>query len=121
MNWHDARMTFSIRAGDRLVVDGRARNVTPLDAVWAPRVRDRLVELARARSTTTYGALKEDIGLPHPANGFGRILDLVAEDCRRRGEPRLDALVVTVEHDEVGSGHGSGAAARREEVYAHWA
>lgn len=114
-------MTFTLRAGDRVMVNGRLRNVTALDSVWAPRVRERLVELARGRSTTTYGALKEDLGLPHPANGFGRILDLVAEDCRRRGEPRLDALVVTVEHDEVGAGHGEGAAARREEVYAHWA
>ncbi len=28
---------------------------------------------------------------------------------------------VTVEHDEVGAGHGEGAAAQREKVYAHFA
>jgi len=74
--------------------DGRRVRVTERAAACLPRVRAHLVGLARAGETTTYGALVRDLGLPYPAVGVGRLLDLVAADCARRGEPGLDAVVV---------------------------
>lgn len=78
--------TFETASGHTLTVSEKAH-------ACLPRVRAHLVALAREGGTTTYGALVRDLELPYPAVGVGRVLDTLAADCARRGEPGLDALV----------------------------
>lgn len=110
----------TLRIGERIPDKGKNLTVTKLDVQSLPRIRDHLISVARRRGTSTYGELKADAGLPHPANGLGRLLDVVGMDCKRRGEPDLAALVVNARTHEVGSEYGAGAAQDREEVYQHW-
>ncbi|WP_299056600.1 hypothetical protein [uncultured Nocardioides sp.] len=72
---------------------GLALRISEKAHACLPRVRAHLVALARTGGTTTYGALVRDLELPYPAVGVGRVLDTLAADCARRGEPGLDALV----------------------------
>lgn len=112
--------------GERVVVRGRVATVTPTAFACLPRVRDRLVEAALAEETVTYGELREELGLPYLVQGMGRLLDLVGEDCARRGEPSLATLVVNASTGEVGyddeadRGEREPAAAERRRVYG-WA
>jgi hypothetical protein len=48
------------------------------------------------------------------------VLDVLAADCARRGEPRLDALVVTRAAGEVGTGFGGDAVRDRQACWDHW-
>jgi hypothetical protein len=109
-----------ISVGEKLQIKGRNVTVTPLDATSVESIRGVLVALAKRSGTTTYGDLKVAAGLPHPATGLGRVLDLVRLDCERRGEPPLDALVVSQQTGEVSDGHGPRAGAQRDAVYRHW-
>ncbi|MBB6568183.1 hypothetical protein HPO96_03100 [Kribbella sandramycini] len=93
---------MGLRVGETVGVKGRQLRVTPLDVDCVPRVREYLIGLARRGETVAYGGLKRELGLPHALNGLGRLLDLVAVDCRRRGEPSLAVLVVNAVTQEVG-------------------
>ena len=112
-------MVSTLRPGEKVLVHGRTVTVTPTAFAWLPRVRDRLVEAARAGETVTYGELREELGLPYLVQGMGRLLDLVSEDCGRRGEPSLASLVVNAGTGEVGAAFGGDAAAERARVRAH--
>lgn len=109
-----------MRLGDKVVVNGRTLTVTELDVASLPALRRRLVDVAGRRGTTTYGALKADLDLRHAVNGLGRLLDLLAEECVRRGEPSLAALIVTQGTGEVRVGADPGAAQQRIELYERW-
>ncbi|WP_152975450.1 hypothetical protein [Rhodococcus rhodochrous] len=64
-----------------------------------------------------------DIGLaelPHATDGLGRVLDLLSEDCFRRGGPSLAALVVAQSTGEVGSAFRGNPSSERTNVYKHW-
>ena len=106
-----------LREGERIEIKGRSVTVTPLAWESLPRVRERLVEAAAARETVTYGELREELALPYLVQGMGRLLDLVTEDCTRRGEPTLASLVVNATTGEVGDDDGR-SAAERARVYA---
>jgi hypothetical protein len=108
-----------LRRGERLVVKGRTVTVTPTAAEWLPRVRDRLVEAAHAGETVTYGELREEVGLPYLVQGMGRLLDLLTEDCSRRGEPSLASLVVNASTGEVGDDVGGASARERARAFRH--
>lgn len=109
-----------LRLHEKVTVKGTTLSVTELDIASLPVLRARLIEVARARGTTSYGALKTDLELRHAVNGLGRLLDLVGEDCRRRGEASLAALVVTQGTGEVGAGAEGNAEQQRHTLYQHW-
>lgn len=113
-------MSLMLRRGEKVSMKGRTMTVTDLAVASLPGVRDHLVEIARSGETTTYGELKADLGLRHAPNGLGRLLDLLSEDCRRRGEPSLAALVVNAKTGEVGSDSGGDPVAARRALYDHW-
>ena len=112
-------MGLMLRRGEKVVVNGRTRTVTDIAFGCLPRVRDRLVEAALARETVTYGELREELDLPYLVRAMGRFLDLLTEDCRRRGEPSLASLVVNASTGEVGDQFGGDPQAERASVYAH--
>src|SRR5689334_2191376 len=110
----------ALQVGEKVVVKGSTLTVTDLDVVSLPVVRDHLIEVARRSGTTTYGAVKAELDLRHAVNGLGRLLDLVGEECARRHEPSLAAVVVTQGTGEVGIGADGDAERQRRDLYEHW-
>lgn len=112
-------MALMLRLGEKVTVKGRNLTVTPTAFDCLPRARDVLVEAALARRTVSYTELKERADLPYAQNGLGRLLDLLSEDCFRRGEPSLASLVVNRSTGEVGSDFAGDPVAERADVFAH--
>lgn len=110
----------TLQAGETVTTATRRLHVSARDIESVTAMRSMLIEEAQARATVTYGEVVRDCGLPVPPKGLGRLLVLLSEDCARRGEPTLAAIVVTAGSGEVGHGYGDDAAADREALYAHW-
>ena len=104
------------------VVDAGSRrlHVSDRDVEAVARARSVLVAMARDGSTITYGELVREAQLPYPPRRLGRLLILLSEDCERRGEPPLAAIVVTQATGEVGDGYGGGADDDRAAVFRTW-
>lgn len=107
--------------GETIEVKGRQMRVTPLAMECLPRIREVLVGVARVKQTITYSDLKREAQVPHSVNGQGRLLDMLSEDCFRRDEPSLAALVVNGDTGEVGDDFEGDPVTERELVYGHWA
>ncbi len=112
-------MGLLLRKGEKVSMKGRTITVTDTAFECLPRVRDRLVEAARARETVTYGELREELQLPYLVQGMGRLLDLLSEDCFRRGEPSLASIVVNASTGEVGEDFAGDPRAERTSVFEH--
>jgi len=63
------------------------------DLAWVRQIRAFLLEVFAQQRQVDTAELKEHVGFPHQLHEVGRLLDLVTEDCRRRGEPSLSAFV----------------------------
>jgi len=115
-------MSLVLKLGERVDIKGRTLTVTQTAFDCLPRTRDFLIEVARSGLTVTYGKLKGELDLPYAPNGMGRLLDLLSEDCDRRGEPSLAAVVVNATTGEVGDDYAGDAFAERTRVYRqhHW-
>jgi hypothetical protein len=116
-------MGLMLKLGERFDIKGRTLTVTATALECLPRVRAFLVEVARSGETVTYTELQDQLDLPYGVNGMGRLLDLLSEDCIRRGEPSLAAIVVNASTGEVGGDFAEDPVAERSLVYAHrtWA
>lgn len=114
-------MSLMLELGEKIELKGRRMTVTPMAFKSLPAVRKHLIEVARAGGIITYGQLVADLELPYLPRGLGRLLDLLSEDCFRRDEPSLAALVVSDSTGEVGSDFAGDAHAERSGLYAHWA
>ena len=110
-------MTLMLRKGEKIYTKGRTITVTDTAFECLPRVRDRLIEAALARETVTYGELRHELALPYLAQGMGRLLDLLGEDCGRRNEPSLTAIVVNASTGEVGDDFDGDPQSERELVF----
>lgn len=113
-------LTSILKRGEKVPFKARVLTLTDLDLKSLPPLRAFLIDVATNHSTVSYGHVKSKLGLPHPANGMGRLLDLVTIECRRRGEPDLASLVVNASTGDVGTQYGKNAVANRESVYRHW-
>lgn len=111
---------LALELGETVEAKGRRLRVSKLDLVTLPRVREFLIAAARERQTVTYGSLIDALNLPHVPNGLGRLLDLLSEDCIRRDEPSLAALVVTRSTGEVGSAFDGDPGAERTHLHQYW-
>jgi hypothetical protein len=112
-------MGMMLRKGEKIAMKGRTLTVTEVALDCLPRVRDHLIEMAKAGQTVTYGDLRRELELPYPTNGLGRLLDLLSADCFRRREPSLASLVVNATTGEVGSDFDGDAVAERAMVFKH--
>jgi hypothetical protein len=115
---------FTVHVGERLPRPSRAGGevrVTPLMGQILPRLREVLVGVATGRATITYGELAGALDHAYLQQGLGPPLDVLAVDCARRGEPRLDALVVRRSGGEVGPGFDGDATRDRAACWSHWA
>jgi len=83
-------------------------------------LRGHLIDAARSKSTITYGeasALTDGAYLPQ---GWGPALDVLSEDCFRRDEPSLAALVVRGNDGQVGDAFVGDAETEREACFEYW-
>lgn len=117
---HHDHMGLMLREGDQFEMKGRTVTVTKVQAAVGQCVRDELIERAKRRRKVTYGELKHATGLSHPPNGMGRLLDVISEDCRLRGEPSLAPLVVNSKTGEVGADYEGAPMRERQRVYDYW-
>ena len=117
---HDESDATTLQVGETLASDTRRFRVSEGDVEAVAAMRGYLVDAAKARASVTYGELVRETGLSVPPRGLGRLLVLLSEDCARRGEPTLAAIVVTQSTGEVGDGYGSGASQDRDDLYAYW-
>ncbi|MGW5152708.1 hypothetical protein [Rhodococcus koreensis] len=113
-------MKLLLRLGEKVDLKGRGLTVTELDVATLGKVRSYLTDIAAAGTTVTYGELINDLNLPYVPNGLGRILDLLSEDCIRRHEPSLAALVVAQSIGEVGNAFEGDPEMERELLYDFW-
>lgn len=74
------------------------------------RPRNQLLIAAQREIVLTYGELGKAIGLQGVAirNQIGRVLDAVSDECERRLEPSLAALVVRKDSGKPGPGWEEG-------------
>ncbi|MGQ7297893.1 hypothetical protein [Quadrisphaera sp. KR29] len=114
-------LDLRLRLGEWLDRPGKKRaRVTPHRWDRLPLLRAALIDAARQRRRLTYeeaSAASDGIARPQ---GMGEVLFLIGEDCRRRGEPDLAALVVEKGTREVGAGFSGDAVRIREACYARW-
>lgn len=113
-------MSLHLSLGEKIAPKGRILTVSELDVATLADMRPLLIEVARSRGTISYSALIKALDLPHATNGLGRILDLLSEDCSRRDEPSLAALVVSQSTGEVGEAFWGNPASERKLVYQIW-
>lgn len=109
-----------LMVGEVVETHTRRFHVSASDIDAVARMRPFLIDEAKARSTVTYGELVTSLRLPCAPKGLGRLLVLLSEDCDRRDEPTLAAIVVTQATGEVGAGYGSGAQSDREALFDYW-
>jgi hypothetical protein len=120
----ERNVDLRVRQGEKLARGSRAGTsvrVSPLMIRVLPRLRALLVDAARRRATMTYREVAVALEHAYLQQGLGPVLDVLAEDCSRRGEPRLDALVVTVKQGEVGTGFEGDAVRERDACWSYWA
>ena len=110
----------TLRVGEVVERGTRRLYVSERDLQSVAAMRTMLIDEARAGATVTYGEVVRDLALPVPPKGLGRLLELLSEDCARRGEPTLAAIVVTQSTGEVGHGYGGGARSDRDALYRYW-
>ncbi|YAL83405.1 hypothetical protein ACMYYO_00975 [Dermacoccaceae bacterium W4C1] len=108
-----------LRGGDKVEIKGRRLTGTPLRVRLLERARPVLIDHARRGTTITYGELAQAIEFTQPVQAIGRLLDLITEDCRLRGEPSLAALAVNSQTGEVGDDFDGEPVGERALVYAH--
>ncbi|MBY8855420.1 hypothetical protein K7711_02920 [Nocardia sp. CA2R105] len=90
----------TIQVGDKIRRhDGSVRRATPHQVRVVPIARAVLIAVAQREGTITYTELAEAVGHYSPQN-IGMLLDGVAVDCRKRGEPNLPAVVVRADSDK---------------------
>jgi hypothetical protein len=106
--------------GDVVETDRRRFHVAQADIDAVVAMRRLLVAEAKAGATITYGEVVRTLKLSVAPKGLGRLLVLLSEDCARRGEPTLAAIVVTQSTGEVGHGYGPEAQDDRRELLDYW-
>jgi hypothetical protein len=112
-----------VTEGERVASTGRTGRqirVTTLMFQVLPDLRGRLIEAARSGDTITYAEAAKAAGNRYLPQGMGPILDVLAADCARRGEPRLDALVVAKSSGEVAHGFDGDAPKDRQACWDRW-
>lgn len=112
-------MTFG--TGPLQTTNGATVSVSDHMLAALERMRPALIAVAMCRGKLTYAQLTKAAGDPYLARGLGPALDALSEDCRRRGEPCLDALVVRNDTGEVGEAFVGDPDSVRDDLYSLWA
>ena len=88
-----SHLPLKIRRGEVVQTERGPIKATAADLTWLRQIRAFLLEVFAQQRRVDAAELKEQVGLPHQLDEVGRLLELLTEDCTRRGEPSLSALV----------------------------
>ncbi|WP_174190055.1 hypothetical protein [Nocardia barduliensis] len=95
-------MPTMIQVGERYHrLGGKTRRATRHQVETVPAARAALIAVAQLGEKITYTDLAAAIGA-YSYRNIGMLLDAVAVDCEKRGEPNLPAIAVTVATGEPG-------------------
>ncbi|MBF6185084.1 hypothetical protein IU433_26450 [Nocardia puris] len=101
-------MPTMIRVGERYYrSSGETRRATRHQVESVAAARAALIAVAQLGEKITYTDLAAAIGAYNYRN-IGTLLDAVAVDCRKRREPNLPAIAVTIATDEPGYEYAHG-------------
>lgn len=100
-----SHLPLKIRRGEVVETERGPIKATAGDVAWVRQIRAFLLELFAQQRRVDASELKKHVGFPHQLDEVGRLLELVTEDCRRRGEPSLSDFVEGVpEASDEGGG-----------------
>ena len=100
-----SHLPLKIRRGEVIETDRGPIKATADDVAWVRQIRAFLLEVFAQQRYVDASELKDHVGFPHQLDRVGHLLELVTEDCRRRGEPSLSDFV---EGAPEASGEGDG-------------
>lgn len=100
-----SHLPLKIRRGEIVDTERGPIKATAGDVAWVRQIRAFLLEVFAQQRHVDAVELKEHVGFPHHLDQVGHLLELVTEDCRRRGEPSLSDFVEGVpEASDEGGG-----------------
>lgn len=91
-----SHLPLKIRRGEVVKTEHGPIKATAADVTWLRQIRAFLLEVFAQQRQVNASELKEHVGFPHQLDEVGHLLELLTEDCTRRGEPSLSALVAGV-------------------------
>ncbi|MCD2136198.1 hypothetical protein LQ424_30700 [Rhodococcus qingshengii] len=95
--------------------------ITELMKETLDAIRPILIDVAKNKSTITYGALAKKAGGQYHATSMGRLMDVLSIDCHARNEISLAVVVVSASTGEVGDAFVGDASSGRVSLYKYWA
>ncbi len=88
-----SNLPLKIRRGEVVETERGPITAASADLAWLRQIRAYLLEVFAQQRHIDAAELKEHVGFPHRLDEVGQLLELLTEDCTRRGEPSLSALV----------------------------
>ena len=88
-----SHLPLKIRRGEVVETERGPIKAAAADIAWLRQIRAFLLEVFAQQRHVDAAELKEHVGFPHQLDELGHLLELLTEDCTRRGEPSLSALV----------------------------
>jgi hypothetical protein len=88
-----SHLPLKIRRGEVVDTERGPIKATAADVAWLRQIRAFLLEVFAQQRRLDAAELKEHVGFPHQLDEVGHLLELLTEDCARRGEPSLSVLV----------------------------
>lgn len=88
-----SHLPLKVRNGEVVETERGSIKATGLDLAWVRQIRAFLLEVFAQQRHVDATELKAGVGFPHPLDEVGQLLELLSEDCTRRGEPSLATLV----------------------------
>jgi hypothetical protein len=88
-----SHLPLRVRRGEVVETEHGPIKATAADVAWLRQIRAFLLEVFAQQRQVDAAELKEHVGLPCELGEVARLLELLTEDCTRRGEPSLSALV----------------------------
>jgi hypothetical protein len=88
-----SHVPLKIRRGEVIETGRGPIKATATDLAWLRQIRAFLLAVFAQQRHVDAADLKEHVGLPHQLEEVARLLELLTQDCTRRGEPSLTDLV----------------------------
>lgn len=111
-----SHVPLRIRAGEVVETEQGPTVATRSDLTWVRRARLVLVEWDEHDRDIDAVELMERVELPCELDDLARLLDLLTEDCERRGEPSLSRRVAGVPGEYRGWEDGTVLMPSQDEV-----
>lgn len=88
-----SHIPLKIRRGEVIETESGPIKATAADLAWIRQIRAFLLAVFAQQGHVNAADLRELVGLPYELHEVPRLLELLTNDCTRRGEPSLANLV----------------------------